>query len=1166
MTAKRNRIKILLVLLVIGIISINTNIFLIQNNNSLNTLNSKKESESDINILPENMDESQTGLDSDKILNNHGGYSANNISHFDILENAQSILGTRNLLAIPDNYYNLSIPENWTIELLNLSINSYHKEQIIEDSVFEEPPLSSPWLPYSLYTGEGEIYQEWLESPLYPDYVDIFLHAPSLEDNEKAFNKGDFAFWGQYIDDLNPDHLDIAKGKIFQEKEQDKYNHSFYIDPEYNTDYDNPYGGLFRSGDYVQLKYKDDGYLRTEIIPGIGVFRGNPSAAWWYYINIPYEVNSAQLTLSWAIDEASRFEEDDDYRVCARINNKYIDGEKDFIKGDAVPIRGAKNALLVYNNSDFLDHDIITRTYNITRLIDGLVGINKFDFGVWAKNPSLGEEDDIEAEFYSIEISFNTSTKYEVGSLEFDYKAVDVLGNLAFNQRLMDLEDPNGIINNASIFFYFGDIYSNNSEMVRVLPFNNLSIADNNNVPSIHVNYSLSQEYIPLLKNNNLEIALGVGFETNYSDEIALDILLDNVTFTINYKHLDVNYSQLEMSIDNKSWEYLNTNLKIINTTGWFGGENHSFQFRTQNETFSNNTYLNVKSHLLLNFSRYIPNGASTLYYINSSNDDFGFWNITYNNTFSYSKLLFLNDTLYFNLSDYSISYLNLPAFDMKGSSSENWKILSAISPEFTNISENIERFNYTANLFNQSVKIHRAFGIGNWTIIARQINYISECKFNATGYYSYFTKNIPIYYRGSTMFFNFSLHKDKYNNYNGYFNVSLLDENGTVLSGYPNYYTSNNRYLQGTIDISENYKVGKYYISIKWNDTEYTPERTLRFGSKIEIFLVYNATNAGFIQTSTTVKPGHVANFTLYYRTNYSNWGINTSNLLVYYNKSNGWGLWGIAWTGRYQVNFTYIGEGNYSLKLSTEGAPNRAYKLSFVFRKAYHQKQNISSILSIQSVLVLKVKIINGATKIGKNYIINNNNIPYVNDTINSVIQLNLTDGGDNPLTGGIITGKIGEYGVFSEAIDLYEKVPLPENQGIYNLTIDTTGLNATELGKNETLYIYCFKTGYPSIEINVTIEIHKIPTRLNLEDIEDVYAESDISILTTMRNYITPKNPKPNNHGLLSYYIFEGTALKKTGTLNLLTNGVYKSDILLSGLSPGLYSIYVNSAANN
>ncbi len=146
------------------------------------------------------------------------------------------------------------------------------------------------------------------------------------------------------------------------------------------------------------------------------------------------------------------------------------------------------------------------------------------------------------------------------------------------------------------------------------------------------------------------------------------------------------------------------------------------------------------------------------------------------------------------------------------------------------------------------------------------------------------------------------------------------------------------------------------------------------------------------------------------------------------------------------------------------------------------------------------------------------------------------------------------------------MYSLIPLPQYKGLYNLTLDTTGLNATASGQNETLYIFGSATGYVSKELNITIFIEKIPTEITLQNINDVFEEGEISVLAIMKNYIIPSNPFYNDYGVLNYSIYQGATLEKTGQLDLLTNGVYMKQVVLTGLVAGIYTIYINGTAFN
>ena len=129
---------------------------------------------------------------------------------------------------------------------------------------------------------------------------------------------------------------------------------------------------------------------------------------------------------------------------------------------------------------------------------------------------------------------------------------------------------------------------------------------------------------------------------------------------------------------------------------------------------------------------------------------------------FSFFKLIEAHFTNLFNLSRYSISYIDLPAFDSKGSNSENWDIFSALTPNLYNYTQNLYRFNYTGSTTNQSVTIDKAFAPGNWSIQAYQTNYIINCSFNNTLSYL----GDPTFYKDDMIRFNFTLLETTMGNY----------------------------------------------------------------------------------------------------------------------------------------------------------------------------------------------------------------------------------------------------------------------------------------------------------------------------------------------------------------------------------------------------------------
>lgn len=1103
-----------------------------------------------------NDDSTQQSLDQlkNQYSEDVGGYSVSNTANFRTIENASSTIYKRDYLANESRYFNITTPHTWNTSSVKFTIDPYSKKQIIQDPYFDSEYDNGPqyWQREEVESGMGTFYQYDLENYPY-GRTNIYNYKWRLY---PAFYEGDYAFWKNQFDIPPLEDKNIKKGKIIQEENEifRDFN-NFETDPGFFKDFDLPYGGTYDPvWDIVDLFYYESKLsLSVWIDPYPSIVGGNPSAAWWYYIYIPYEADYAQLKITWNIDEEfSTFEAEDEYEVIARINNKYVDGRYPISEsGEEVPFNGSSRALMVYDNPKVpghINHNTISRTYNITDLIDGLVGINKFDFGAWAKNPSSqGDHDLILANFESIEIMFNTTTKYEVASLSYRYKLIDNDAH-GFNPFLLN--------NKASLFLNLRDMDTNAEELIRVLPFS-MTITSSksfSDTPWIYMNFSISDKYQEILRANKLELKIGIYFEGNWYDEIDYDHYLDNVFFRINYNQ-SVTNPQLRIRIDNSStWDKVNQTVHRIDTSNWGGGEFHSFQFTTFDAAYQDRLYLNLKSDQHLYHFNNLANGAKASYSIRGANSSNGIWNITYDNTIPYFNLLTENYTSYFNISSYSISYIDMPAFDNKGSNSANWEIFSARSPDYTDFTANLFRFNYSVYINEQSALISKAYGIGNWTLLGFQPNYITNCLLNASNEYL----GLPQYYSDDIVQYNISIIESVEGNYS----IALYNDTGYLMSEFPRHYSSTGANILGTIDLAEKYTVGLYYLFIKWNDTASFPGSTLRFGSKIEPFVIFNNTNAQFTKLTANVSSGVIAEFALNYTT-YKDWGIPNATISVFENSTGVVNYWGVAWSGSYQVGkITYLGNGNYSIPLITDFAPNGTYPLFFYCYKFPNKPQILTTTLKILAENIIEFNITSGAFLDNSQWIINPNNIPYVNDTINSVIRVNLTSSG-LPIEAGSVLSHIGESENFFKAKEI--------GGGLYDITLDTTGFNATKkIGnnyiENQTLEIRCSASGYNLIKKYVTIFIDKIPTETTIQDIDNIYAGGSITVISTMMNLIDSDNPKPNNNGNLQYYIYKGTTEKLNGSLEFLINGVYQKSISLSGLLVGEYTIYVNGTAFN
>lgn len=1088
------------------------------------------------------------------------GYTTPFIEEFDVLQNATSSVTKRNHKVVSDNTFEIATPFNWTADNETLYLKAYERNQIIRDNDFND--VGSPWSRFQSVNGLGTISQGFEYGFLFPKNGFVNIQHDGTDNSFPGFMKNDFAIWQQTPNPLSG--RELIKGKKYQEKNESQISFSdFASSTEFKQHVGEigvagtcPYGGIIADKDNVNLGVIS-GDLYVDIIPWQGVGHGNPSSCWWHYFNLPYEADYAEISITWKIDSVSDYQANNNYSVRARIDDQYINGDTMLVrKSDVIPLIGNDQELIRYNRSLFLEHGFITRTYNITQLLNGAIGRHKFDFGVFAKDPiGEGRFDRIKTVFDSIVLRYNTSDKYEVGTVEIEYSCDDPL----YHESEV-LNDPYKVVNKAILGMSI-TASGYDTIFLPILPFSELEYDGVRH----YINYSVPSCYASLLESDTLDVKYGVRYVRNSFDATDMYLRYFETSLTLNYGYDDINTPGIEYSIDGSDWNSLNDEeLTISGISSWKPGEDHEFSYRSAEL----DVFLNIKSVLKLVNHSTSPDAAYAKYVCETLNSEYGTWWITYNNTFEYLPLHRLNRTSHkkFNLSSYSISFLNLPAFDGGASNSNNWNLTNAYfgnqhgSLDYTS---SMQRFNYTKHEYNQSVMIKNAYQQGNWTIKAIQPNYIVNRTFNSS-IDTRLGDDIIIFYRGQILKYNYTLAEAV----KGIFNLTLADEAGVPVSNFPKYLSNDDKdlYVNGTIDISLDYELGEYYIGIKWNDSSQVLGRIRRFGSDARQIRIHNATNAQFIRHNTSVEAGNIANMTIQYRTNYSNDPINTNNLWLQENSTGEWRLWGKAWSPDSMFNFTYKGGGIYEMDINSTGAPNGKYSLRVVIWKEFHQTWILNASLTVSSTEFLIVNISSGATwnEEYKEFIINSDNRPYVNDSINSIIQINVTKQSDRSnITDATVRGRIGLNGSY---INAQHKV-----NGLYDLIIDTTGLNATYGNDNYTLYIFASKEGFGRGENNVTLKIDPIPSQLTLDSIDDAYQEDQISLSLEALTLVDSANPEFFNKGNLTYYLYNhtnyaGSEYRKTGILEFWKNGLYSKDIDLSGLAPDTYTLYVNTTQFN
>ncbi|GAH37913.1 unnamed protein product, partial [marine sediment metagenome] len=494
------------------------------------------------------------------------------------------------------------------------------------------------------------------------------------------------------------------------------------------------------------------------------------------------------------------------------------------------------------------------------------------------------------------------------------------------------------------------------------------------------------------------------------------------------------------------------------------GGKNYNLSFLSGN--FSS-LYMDFVINTSFCIHKDSPNASIASYEILPS-QNLVLWNVTYNNSETYNSLKITNQSGLINLVNYTIKIFDFPAFDGFGSNSIDWNISSLINPNSQNSNEIMVKFNRTSNKQNQSILINNPIIGGRWVIQATQPNYIANLVVNSTEYF----------YNGNILEYNVSSYNEAIS---GNFSINIYNDSNDFI--YESALRNHLGNLSKQWTVTDN-GTGVYTLEVFWNDTN-SDNQTLRIGYWNKTFEVWRKTSATLLSFPNILSAGDIAEFNVSYNsTEPSISGLSGATIECWENNSGTWNKWGEYWVGVYLINSLQDeNNGNYTLKLETYGVPEEGnYNVTLVIFKEFYQPQNLTSWINVTGD-PLNISITLGADwneALGRN-IIWTNNIPYVNDTINSIIQVKLVDNEtEQLLEDGIIIAQL-DSNVFY-GLEVYSFTHNEEDKGLYNITIDTTGLDVSQ---DKTLFITSSAPGFTSSIINVTIFIDPIPTMITIQD---------------------------------------------------------------------------------
>lgn len=1063
-----------------------------------------------------------------------------NISQFEVYEEGNGSESVYDYyVGDPSNGHEVGLPNQWNISECAINISTYEKREHLTGNDFDP---DTGWIGnYAIYTpGTGEIVSEEKDEAAYAKFEDSKVSS-------EMFYKGDYAVARQHV--TVEDGVKVHLGEVLQDAaEETPIDDDFELDPGYGELLD-PYENSAKgSGDTVTWEHQLS-YLITRINPSdIELLRGNPSMAYNTTFNIPFDPEYAEISIEWATNNYG-FEWDDGYQARARVNDEYINGIY-AIDGEDWTLNATSETLVVYSKYSATTHGSIKRTYDVTEQMRKGEGQMTLDFGIWAMMPDDGL-DIIETMFDSIRIYANTSTKHKVGTLKYDFK---------WEQGINKLTDYKPF--SEDHFALYAKLVGATTEKIQLISFDDIiDLPESTFYP---FEYNLTSEYQDILKDSFIfEIGIYCDADTKLSWKFEINFWCDNIYLNVSYDHPNSTYSGLKMNVDGGGGEtYIRSHPHYVDVSNWEGGETYNLSFQSTN--FSA-LYMDFDIDVSY-FKKQNSANASVADYTILPSQNLVQWNVTYNNTITYDSLTSFEESSTIEIDNYSIQIWDMPAFDNEGSNSGDWNITEIVDPGFEEIIEIpyggggadpgdvglppspiMIKFNRTSKL-RQSVRIYNALCNGSWGFLAEQPNYLDGLTFNASELYN-----------GEILEYNISTYNETSF---GNFTVNVYNASDTLTEG-PRF----NHNILG--NLTDQWTVvdkglGDYTVECFWNDTN-SEDQTLRIGYYNNTCIFKRKTVAALLQEPPELSAGSIAEFRISVNaTQPIEFPLTGANIRCWENNSGTWRLWGMDWVGEYLLDsLTYLGNSNYSLKMKTAGVPQGNFYVRLVITKEYYQTQILTSYINITGDSI-GVSVERGAswndTLLYDTYVIWNNNTPYVNDSINSVIQVKLFNNSEPSqlLQDGIVIGQLGSnifYGVEVE-------------DGYYNITLDTTGLDISHDIYNKTLNLTCSAPGFSANKINISVFIDPIPTITTIQNIGNIYEDGVIVVRGSFKNLIDPENPEIII-GNLNWIIGNISEDYYSGEMEHIGEGLFEATISLTGaqyLYPGEYHVYINGSLTN
>ncbi len=928
----------------------------------------------------------------------------------------------------------------------------------------------------------------------------------------------------------------------------------FLVDPEYSPLLMNPYGGI--SGTAIQtLSYNGiSDSLNAYILAGSSeVSLGCPSLAWQTSFPDPTSFDfipqKIELEISWSVENLN-YESSDNLSVMVRIDDQYIDGTKD-IYGNTYNNATTTSIENSINNDQYLDHSTVTRVFDVTDLISFSTNNHTLDFGIWLNN--IDETDDsVRVKFEKIQIRAVEYTQYKIGDLSFKCD--------------IDLETEPGTIDTLLLYYELSNATTNT--LIPIQKFNEIFDGP---VDSKVINLNLTSNLLDILNSNQFSFSLGVLNTQKYilAESDPISVSFDDLSFSPYYSTQD--FSGIGLQIYNGSeWVDIDSsNLKLPNPQS---GNIINASFHVSNGVYSD-SFLKFQSNLFI--SRISTENATASYYIDEniiSNSNLIFWDVSYNSSITYSEFL-SDNSINFNFSLFNFSIIDLPAWDQKGSTSEDWlftgfKTPTQIIPESliyirSNGSNNNSNF--------QNISITNVIGKDFFD----NFDGISNITFNSKNYLSNITllvDDIPTnkVYNGNFTEINVNLSISEI--ISGNFEILIKNATNSTLLSFPQYFINEGGNVSLDWSVLKE-GLGQYQIIANWNDSTPIGGQISRIGFWKYDFEVWNTLSGDLLEEPPSLISSEVGSFYLNV-SDIDNNPISNIESFIFLNNNATDQRWGVDWPPfQYLVsdvyeNNTAISYGNYTLEFQTYFIPIGVYEVFISIEVPYYEAFQIQSTINITGTTIY-ISYLTGVIKSNEyEGFLEESFIPILNDSSPPFIDIYIEDEYNNPLEDGLISGKFnGTENVFF-GIERYEYTSNVGDLGIYEIFLNTTALNASNIERsiyNYSLTLTYSIPGFSSTSFNISTPILPVKTFITFFDLDPVYEGESVNLLVTFKTNSTEYLiPNTNLYWRLSN---SSSSLILQGTFNYIIDIVYQSSIDFEDfIKPGFYNLTIEASKFN